>query len=66
MMTTSGHRSVPKESLRVRGALLSRPKPGSTPQQKFENVLDHYVSLYGIIGSPGYPLGPKAAAPAVS
>jgi pimeloyl-ACP methyl ester carboxylesterase len=58
MMTTSGHRSVPKESLRVRGALLSRPRPGRTPQQKFENVLDHYVGLYGIIGSPGYPPEP--------
>lgn len=58
MMTTSGHRSVPKESLRVRGALLSRPRRGDTPQQKFENILDHYVSLYGIIGSPGYPPEP--------
>ncbi|MGM9481749.1 alpha/beta fold hydrolase [Roseateles sp. NT4] len=59
MMTTSGDRSVPKESLRVRGALLSRPKPASTPQQKFENILDHYVGLYGIIGSPGYPPEPE-------
>ncbi len=59
MMTTSGHRSVPKESLRVRGALLSRPKPASTPQQKLENILDHYVSLYSLIGSPGYPPEPK-------
>jgi pimeloyl-ACP methyl ester carboxylesterase len=55
MMTTSGDRSVPKESLKVRRALISRPRPGSTPEQKFENVLDHYVSLYGVIGSPGYP-----------
>lgn len=60
MMTTSGHRSVPKESLRVRRALLSRPKPGATPEQKFENILDHYVGLYGVIGSPGYPPEPKA------
>ena len=60
MMTTSGHRSVPKESLKVRRALISRPKPGSTPEQKFENILDHYVSLYGVIGSPGYPPEPKA------
>jgi pimeloyl-ACP methyl ester carboxylesterase len=55
MMTTSGDRSVPKESLKVRRALISRPRPGTTPEQKFENVLDHYVSLYGVIGSPGYP-----------
>jgi len=59
MMTTSGHRGLPKESLKVRRALLSRPRPATTPEQKFENVLDHYVSLYGIIGSPGYPPEPK-------
>ena len=59
MMTTSGDRSVPKESLKVRRALISRPKPGKTPEQKFENILDHYVSLYGVIGSPGYPPEPS-------
>ncbi|WP_457324303.1 alpha/beta fold hydrolase [Roseateles sp. P5_E11] len=59
MMTTSGDRSVPKESLKVRRALLSRPRPATTPQQKFENILDHYASLYGIIGSPGYPPEPS-------
>ena len=58
MMTTSGHRGLPQESLKVRRALLSRPRPGSTPEQKFENVLDHYVGLYGVIGSPGYPADP--------
>lgn len=60
MMTTSGHRGLPKESLRVRRALLSRPRPAETPAQKFENILDHYVSLYGVIGSPGYPPEPNA------
>jgi pimeloyl-ACP methyl ester carboxylesterase len=60
MMTTSGHRGLPKESLKVRRALLSRPRPGETPAQKFENILDHYVSLYGVIGSPGYPPEPNA------
>jgi pimeloyl-ACP methyl ester carboxylesterase len=59
MMTTSGHRSLPKESLKVRRAMLSRPRRGSTPEQKFENVLDHYVKLYGVIGSPGYPPEPS-------
>lgn len=58
MMTTSGHRSVPKESLKVRAALLSRPRRGATPQQRLDNVLDHYVGLYGLIGSPGYPPEP--------
>jgi pimeloyl-ACP methyl ester carboxylesterase len=60
MMTTSGHRSLPKESLAVRRAMLSRPRRGHTPEQKFEHVLDHYVKLYGVIGSPGYPPEPRA------
>jgi pimeloyl-ACP methyl ester carboxylesterase len=60
MMTTSGRRSLPKESLKVRRALLSRPRPATTPEQKLENILDHYVKLYGVIGSPGYPPEPKA------
>lgn len=60
MMTTSGHRSLPKESLRVRRALLSRPQPATTPEQKFDNILDHYVRLYGVIGSPGYAPEPHA------
>ncbi|CAM3917829.1 alpha/beta fold hydrolase [Roseateles saccharophilus] len=60
MMTTSGARQLPKESLKVRRALLSRPRPGSTPEQKLENVLDHYVGLYGVIGSPAYPPEPRA------
>ncbi len=58
MMTTSGHRGLPKESLKVRRTLLSRPRPGATPAQKLENILDHYVHLYGVIGSPGYPAEP--------
>ena len=59
MMTTSGHRSLPKESLKVRRAMLSRPRPAATPAQKFEHVLDHYVMLYGVIGSPGFPTEPQ-------
>ncbi len=60
MMTTSGHRSLPKESLKVRRALLSRPRPAETPAQRFDNIIDHYVSLYGVIGSPGYRPEPHA------
>lgn len=55
MMTSSGARGVPRESLAVRKVLMSRPRPGATPAQTFENILDHFVSLYGVIGSPGYP-----------
>jgi pimeloyl-ACP methyl ester carboxylesterase len=60
MMTSSGDRSLPKESLKVRRAMLSRPARGNTPEQKLENVLDHYVRLYGVIGSPGYPPEPRS------
>lgn len=60
MMTTSGHRGLPKESLKVRRTLLSRPRPGTTPAQRFENILDHYMRVYGVIGSPGYPAEPRA------
>jgi pimeloyl-ACP methyl ester carboxylesterase len=59
MMTTSGRRGLPAESMKVRRAMLSRPKPATTPAQKLENVLDHYVKLYGVIGSPGYPPEPQ-------
>jgi pimeloyl-ACP methyl ester carboxylesterase len=60
MMTTSGHRGLPAPSLKVRRTLMSRPRPGSTPAQKLDNILDHYVNLYGVIGSPGYPPEPHA------
>ena len=51
MMTTSGSRRLPGPSLRVRGALLSRP---SDPKS-FDSIVTHYVELYRLIGSPGYP-----------
>lgn len=60
MMTTSGHRSLPKESLKVRRLLLSRPRPGATPEQRQRNIVDHFVRLYGVIGSPGFPTEPHA------
>jgi pimeloyl-ACP methyl ester carboxylesterase len=51
MMTTSGARSLPGPSLKVRGALISRPEdPGNV-----DSVVAHYVRLYRLIGSPGYP-----------
>ncbi|MFN3303578.1 MAG: alpha/beta fold hydrolase, partial [Roseateles sp.] len=59
MMTTSGHRSLPKESLKVRRMLLSRPRPGATPEQRQRNIVDHFVRLYGVIGSPGFPSEPQ-------
>ncbi len=53
MMTTTGARSLPQPSLRVRGALLSRPR-GNSPQA----VVDHLERLMRIIGSPAFPPEP--------
>jgi pimeloyl-ACP methyl ester carboxylesterase len=52
MMTTSGARRLPGPSLRVRGALMSRPA-----ESTFDGIVSHYVELYKLIGSPGYPAG---------
>ena len=51
MMTSSGARRLPGPSLKVRGAMLSRPKD----PRDIESVIDHYVALYKLIGSPGFP-----------
>ncbi|MGH8795821.1 MAG: alpha/beta fold hydrolase [Caldimonas sp.] len=51
MMTSSGARKLPGPSMKVRGALLARPDdPGSV-----DSVVAHYVRLYRLIGSPGFP-----------
>ena len=50
MMTTSGSRRRPGPSMKVRGALMSRPDAKS-----IESIVEHYVNLYGLIGSPAYP-----------
>jgi len=51
MMTTSGARRLPGPSLRVRGALISRPR---NPRE-VTSIVEHYVGLYGLIGSPAFP-----------
>ena len=50
MMTTSGARRLPGPSLKVRGALISRPADAAS----IDSIIDHYVRLYRVIGSPGY------------
>ncbi len=51
MMSTSGSRRLPGPSLKVRSAMISRPKdPGQVA-----SIVEHYVSLYGLIGSPAFP-----------
>ena len=50
MMTTTGSRRLPQPSLRVRGALLSRPDSNSPAA-----LVAHLERLLGVIGSPAYP-----------
>ena len=51
MMTSSGSRQLPGPSLKVRGALIARP-PDSAD---VPGIVEHYVKLYGLIGSPAFP-----------
>ena len=51
MMTTSGARRLPGPSMKVRSALISRPED----PKNIDSVIAHYVRLYKMIGSPGYP-----------
>jgi pimeloyl-ACP methyl ester carboxylesterase len=51
MMTSSGARRLPSPSLKVRGALMARPEHSD----RLDSLVDHYVRLYRLIGSPGYP-----------
>jgi pimeloyl-ACP methyl ester carboxylesterase len=50
-MTSSGARSLPGPSLKVRSALISRP----ADPKNVQSVIEHYVKLYRLIGSPDYP-----------
>ncbi len=51
MMTSSGARHLPGPSMKVRAAMLARPKDPNDVSA----VLAYYVRLYRVIGSPGYP-----------
>ena len=51
MMTGSGSRRLPGPTLKVRSALISRPENAND----INSVIAHYVRLYKLIGSPGYP-----------
>jgi len=53
MMTSSGARRLPGPSLKVQKALISRP-----PSHTIEGIVEHYVKLYALIGSPAYPTEP--------
>ncbi|CAN5801500.1 alpha/beta hydrolase [soil metagenome] len=51
IMTSSGARRLPGPTMKVRGAMLSRPEDPQDPK----SIIEHYVKLYKLIGSPGYP-----------
>jgi pimeloyl-ACP methyl ester carboxylesterase len=51
IMTSSGSRRLPGPTLKVRGAMISRPKD----PRDLQSVIEHHVGLYKLIGSPGYP-----------
>lgn len=53
VMTTSGARHLPKPTLPVQRALLSRPSDARDPA----SVVEHYVRLYRLIGSPAHRSG---------
>ncbi len=53
VMTSSGARRLPGPSLKVRSAMISRPDT-----QSVEGIVEHYVRLYALIGSPAYPSAP--------
>jgi len=53
MMTSSGARRLPGPTLKVRGAMIARP-----PSQTVAGIVEHYVRLYALIGSPAYPSPP--------
>lgn len=50
MMTTSGARRLPQPTMRVRAAMIAKPA-----RFDVDALVDHYVKLVRVIGSPGYP-----------
>lgn len=56
MMTTSGARRLPQPGWKVRMALLGQPDD----PQDVDRIVDRFVKVYGVIGSPGYRPEPQA------
>jgi pimeloyl-ACP methyl ester carboxylesterase len=54
MMTTSGARHLPAPSLKVRAALISRPRSHAE-----EALVDHLFAFFQLIGSPAYRGDPQ-------
>jgi pimeloyl-ACP methyl ester carboxylesterase len=51
MMTTSGSRRLPQATLKVRSAMIARPKD----PKDIDSIVAHFVRIYRLIGSPAYP-----------
>jgi pimeloyl-ACP methyl ester carboxylesterase len=54
IMSSSGAPGLPDAKPAVLRALLARPKSSSV-----EHIVAHYVKLFGIIGSPAFPVEPQ-------
>jgi pimeloyl-ACP methyl ester carboxylesterase len=54
IMSTTGARNLPQANLKTSLALISRPK-----SRDREALLDHFVKVFRIIGSPGFPISEK-------
>lgn len=51
IMSTSGHRRLPSPRLDALAAFMRRPPSGAP----LPALVDHYMHLFSVIGSPGYP-----------
>ena len=51
IMSSSGARELPGPTRAARRALLSRPRDS----HDVESIIDHYVKVFGVIGSPEFP-----------
>lgn len=51
IMSSSGDRRLPGSSLRVTRMSMGRPARNAP----FERIVEHYVKLFQVIGSPGFP-----------
>jgi pimeloyl-ACP methyl ester carboxylesterase len=55
IMSTSGARQLPGPHWKLRNALLKRPAADAP----LPELVEHFVRLYGLIGSPRYPAVPE-------
>ena len=56
IMSSSSARDLPGPTRAARRALLSRPR---NPHD-VDSIIDHYVKVFGVIGSPGFPSSARA------